>query len=882
MRDSHAERSHRRLLRHAPIGVIVVTVLALALPAAPSAGAEVVFTFQGGGYGHSVGMSQYGAYGMALDGYSWEEILSHYFTGATPADLDPALAAAPLWVGLTQEQTRLDLTVIATGASPAVPVTFTLGTDSITAATGDRISIQYMGSGTCRVTGPAGTLEGPCSIDAAWDGWSGSPSTALEFAGCTLPDWNAPGGTIWRPCRYARGTLHIRPDNNTATFDVSLEIGVEDYILGISESPYAWGQSGGQAALEAQAVASRSYALHRAIERGDPASRPWCWCQLYDTTVDQFYVGWGHGTRGWMDAVAATGGKVMVHPSETRDGVLIPIETFYSSSTFGWTEDSENGFTSYVPYLRAVDDHWSRLAAAGNPNARWTASFSAADLAARLPGLSTVTGASVTKCSATGAALEITFTGQGGPVAFSTRDLRGRLNLRSMQVYNVGAPPSAVPPCSGPALDPPTPGGPVVLASLSVDDDASGDSLGDSDGVAECGETVEALTTLTDQGAALDQVGATLSSADPYVSIRWNTASSFVNLAAGGSAANLDDWDLVISPQAPVDYTAHLALQVTSANGGPWDLDVALPVSCDLPEPTGGPVVLASLNVDDDASGDSLGDSDGVAECGETVEALTIVTNQGPALREATGTLTSADPYVTIAANSSSPFPGLEAGASAAPSDDWDLVVSPNAPNGYTAHLALQVTSANGGPWDLDVALPVSCSPPTDQPAVLGTLLTSDPLRRGSRGSGVNQLQGFLKVKGYLAGAVDGVFGRATEAAVRAFQRVQSLQADGVVGSATIGAISNLAAQPGFASMADTNGRVLRLGTRGTDVAELQRFLAARGYRVGRIDGIFGSATQAAVRSFQAAARVPVDGQVGPATRLALLEALSLVTTGAR
>ncbi len=425
-------------------------------------------------------------------------------------------------------------------------------------------------------------MEGPCTIDASWDGAAEAPTAALEIGGCTLPDWNAPGGTVWRPCRYAFGMLHIRPDNNLG-FDASLEIGVEAYILGISESPYAWGNMGAQAALEAQAVAARSYALHRALDRGDPASRPWCWCHVYDTAVDQYYAGWGHATQPWLDAVSATAGQVMTHPSETRNGALIPIETFYSSSTFGWTEDSENGFTAYVPYLRAVDDHWSRLASTGNPNARWTRTFTAGDLASRLPGMSTVTGATVTRCSATGAALEITFSGQGGPRTFTTRDLRGRLGLRSMQVYNVGAPPPDTLPCSGPATAPIDPGGPVVLAAFTLDDDALGDSRGDADGVAECGEAVEAFTTLTNQGLALAGVSATLTSADPYVTVLWNTASGYPDLAAGATADNTADWDLGLAADTPNGHTALLDLHVTAGNGGPWDLQVALPIACATP-----------------------------------------------------------------------------------------------------------------------------------------------------------------------------------------------------------------------------------------------------------------------------------------------------------
>ncbi len=584
---------------------VAVLLAASTLPIAAPADAGLEFTFEGGGWGHSVGMSQYGAYGMALEGYTWQEILTHYFTGAYPAAADPALLAEPIWLGLAQQQSRLKLTVVPTGSTPAVPVTFTLGGATLVAHQGQTVVVETLGAGTCRVTGPAGSISGPCSITATWDGWEEQPSTAVELGGCSLPDWNAPGGTVWRPCRYARGALHIRPDDDTATVNLTVEIGIEDYILGISESPYAWGTTGGRAALEAQAVAARSYALYRVIVRGDPASRPWCHCQLYDTTVDQFYVGWGHATQPWLDAVAATTGWVMMHPSATLEGALIPIQTFYSSSTFGWTENSEHGFTAYVPYLRAVDDHWSTLPAVGNPRSRWTRSFDAARLASLLPGISTVTGAQVTRCSETGAALEITFTGEGGPRAFSTRDLRTHLGLPSMQVISVGAPPSGSPACSGYAFSPPEPGGPLSPAGISIDDDATEDSAGDADGKAECGEAIEVLTTLDNEGAALRSVSASLSSSDPYVTILWNQSSGFPDLPASGSAANLDDWDLAISPQAPDGHTAHLTLRVVAANGGPWDLDVPLELACRPaadPPPTG---VVAGLG---DVNGDGVAD----------------------------------------------------------------------------------------------------------------------------------------------------------------------------------------------------------------------------------------------------------------------------------
>jgi len=573
---SHGEPAGLRALRRVRTLIAVAAVLTTALAALPAprhAEAADAFTIDGGGFGHSVGMSQFGAYGMSREGASWQDIMTHYFTGATPGDAHPSQVEDPLWVNLTMEQTSIRLTVFSTGGSTTRKVVVRLGGASVKAAVGETIVVERTGSG-CRATTPEGSLNGACSIDLDWDGFNDSPKVGVELQGCSLVNWNAPGGSQVQPCRYARGAARIRPDNNTATMNLSLEIDIEDYILGISEMPYGWGDTGGMAALQAQAVAARSYALHRAVLRGDAQDRPWCWCHLYDTTLDQHYVGWGHGTQNWVDAVTSTTGKVMFHPSESYGGNPLPIETFYSSSTFGWTENSEDGFISYVPYLRSVDDHWSQLAEVGNHSARWTRTFSGSQLASLLPGMSTVTGVEITECSDTGAALELTFYGSGGPRAFETRTLRGTLSLKSMQIISI----NGTSPCSGPGA--PTGGGPAALAGITLDDDSDGDSLGDGDGVVECGETIEMWTSIATEGATISGVTMEIASPDPYVSVVWNTTSPAGDVSPGAAVANDGDWDLAIASNAPHAHRALLDLTVRAGNGGPWALQVPLDIAC--------------------------------------------------------------------------------------------------------------------------------------------------------------------------------------------------------------------------------------------------------------------------------------------------------------
>ena len=124
-------------------------------------------------------------------------------------------------------------------------------------------------------------------------------------------------------------------------------------------------------------------------------------------------------------------------------------------------------------------------------------------------------------------------------------------------------------------------------------------------------------------------------------------------------------------------------------------------------------------------------------------------------------------------------------------------------------------------------------------------------------------LQVALRANGVYHGRIDGVPGPATRRAVLAFQRRQQLTADGIAGRRTRRALGRLGV-PLFGN------RTIVRGMRGWDVAVLQFELARRGLRVGRIDGSFGSRTERALRRFQRARGLAVDGIAGRATLTAL------------
>lgn len=160
-------------------------------------------------------------------------------------------------------------------------------------------------------------------------------------------------------------------------------------------------------------------------------------------------------------------------------------------------------------------------------------------------------------------------------------------------------------------------------------------------------------------------------------------------------------------------------------------------------------------------------------------------------------------------------------------------------------------------------------------------LAGTTPLRKGSIGAAVWELQAFLRLQGYPVGAIDGKFGNLTQQAVRAFQHDHGLTEDGVAGTATRAAIRAMTQQAGFASLASAAGKVLRPGATGVEVQELQRWLKTAGHDPGTIDGKYGAKTTAAVKAFQQAhSPLAADGKVGAATRAALAWALGLTWPG--
>jgi N-acetylmuramoyl-L-alanine amidase len=142
-------------------------------------------------------------------------------------------------------------------------------------------------------------------------------------------------------------------------------------------------------------------------------------------------------------------------------------------------------------------------------------------------------------------------------------------------------------------------------------------------------------------------------------------------------------------------------------------------------------------------------------------------------------------------------------------------------------------------------------------------------LKVGSSGGDVYELQGRLKHLGYYKGKIDGHFGWRTYKSVKTFQWKFGLKTDGVVGDVTKLKLwkATKAWKPGTAPSARASGgAVLKIGSSGGNVYDLQGRLKFLGYYKGKIDGDYGWRTFKSVKTFQWKFGIKADGVAGSDT----------------
>ena len=300
-----------------PLLAAFAVVLTLAATAAsgqqiPAASyGEAAFVVSGRGYGHGVGMSQYGAYGQALAGRTYDQILGHYYTGTE--------------IGRAG---RKEVRVLLAEGRRAVTISSAMPYTAVD-ATGTTFKL------------PKGTLTLRPDLEL--------PSEAGPL--------KAVSPLVVRPAKKALLTLDGRAYRGKLELVVQggfLRVvnvaALESYLQGVvaGEVPYSWPAE----VLKAQAVAARSYALANLV-KGKPFD-------LYSDVRSQVYLGVAGERASTSKAVTDTTGEVVLYGGKVAT-------TYYFSTSGGKTASAVDVFGTNVPYLVSRPDPWDKA----SPYHRW-------------------------------------------------------------------------------------------------------------------------------------------------------------------------------------------------------------------------------------------------------------------------------------------------------------------------------------------------------------------------------------------------------------------------------------------------------------------------------------------------------------------------------
>jgi stage II sporulation protein D len=409
------------------VAAVIGTVGAV-VPAARASAADPVLpdgvtplpasvTFTGRGYGHGVGMSQYGARGRALAGQDAATVLAHYYPGTTMATVPVSTPVRVLLLNRWTASRTVPLVIYGRGGTWTID-----GISAVFPADGRLTLTPSIGATSTawrlKVFAPDGALLYDAARSASFRVRPAEAATNLQLA--PKPSTRN---------RY-RGVLRVHQRSDGPTVSVVNEIKLDLYLRGVVpvEMPSTWPVE----ALRAQAIVARSYA-RRALRPGVS------YFDVYDDTRSQAYHGLSGERAATNLAIRDTAGQVLKYGTSYAN-------TVFHSTAGGHTEHNENVFVSSsgakvagaVPYLRGVPD----LAPDGTsydaaaPYANWTSTtWTSAQLSAWLAAdsrtdVGTVLGLDLRNRGVSGRLISVTVYGTTGTKRVSGDVFRSVVNAR--------------------------------------------------------------------------------------------------------------------------------------------------------------------------------------------------------------------------------------------------------------------------------------------------------------------------------------------------------------------------------------------------------------------------------------------------------------------
>ena len=302
-----------------PFAIVVVSALGLAGGAAssgtktvpPTIRTQPTFFISGHGWGHGLGMSQYGAYGCAQHGWTYDRIVKHYYTGTT-------IGQAPV------SRVRVLLADKAKRVTIASKLPF-----QVVDGAGSKHALaagSYTVGAAFKYADPADPQAKPAPLAFPLEFRPGATAVALNGRGYR---------GSFRVLKLAGGKIRV----------VNV-VGLDLYLRGVvpSEMPKTWAAE----ALKAQAVAARSYALSHLHAGGG--------FDLYPDTRDQVYLGIPHEAPSTNAAVGATAGQVVFYKGKVAS-------TYFFSTSGGRTASVQDVYPNSppIPYLASVPDPYDSI-----------------------------------------------------------------------------------------------------------------------------------------------------------------------------------------------------------------------------------------------------------------------------------------------------------------------------------------------------------------------------------------------------------------------------------------------------------------------------------------------------------------------------------------
>ena len=350
--------------------LLLAISVALILPSQSSAiDIPVSFQVQGAGYGHGVGMSQIGARAKAIAGETATAIISYYYKDVAIEPLDDSkilrvnighLLTSAKMATATQDATMQIFSGDIGDAQDVVPLAVVPVKSSLNFSILGSTVLPSVVTGKKTVSIPRNRI-----FTVRWTGTRYLPGVdgVISLSHTTTTKKYRYGQMQFRAVKAATLGYRIEVTNSVRLSD--------EYLWGISEVPSSWPE----AALQAQAIASRTYAMSKA-----GIYRSACDCDLYGEISDQSFLGyakeiekgWG---QFWKAAVTNTAGLTITQVGK-------PITAYFGSSTGGLTETAVNAWGTEKAFTQTVADV-SSLDPVLNPRFyRWDREITQASVAA--------------------------------------------------------------------------------------------------------------------------------------------------------------------------------------------------------------------------------------------------------------------------------------------------------------------------------------------------------------------------------------------------------------------------------------------------------------------------------------------------------------------